>query len=105
FRWSYTGRTFIDASGALLSEERFKPWVPHAGTILREVLTHQASIALPSVMAERALLNEVGGFALASWSAEDYELWLRLSERFECGVIEAPLLEVRKHKATSFQRP
>lgn len=105
FRWSYTGRTFIDGSGAPLPAERFKPWAPHQGNILRQVLTHEASIALPSVMAERALLREVGGFALASWSAEDYELWLRLAERVECGVLVEPLLEVRKHKSTTFQRP
>jgi glycosyltransferase involved in cell wall biosynthesis len=105
YRWSYTGRRFIDGNGAPIPAERFAAWTPHAGNILRQVLTHQASIALPSVMAERALLREVGGFALASWSAEDYELWLRLAERFECGVLAEPLLEVRKHKSTSFQRP
>ena len=105
YRWSYTNRRLIDADGHPMPTSGFKPWAAHSGWILPRVLTHDANIALPSVMAQRSLLEEVGGFNLASWSAEDYELWLRLSERFECGVIEDPLLDVRKHKTTSFQRP
>jgi len=104
-RWSYTGRTFIDAAGRDLPADRFKPWSAHSGWILRQVLELEANIALPSVMVDRALLRTVGGFNEAYPWAEDYELWFRLSECCECGVIDEPLLEVRKHKSTSYQRP
>jgi glycosyltransferase involved in cell wall biosynthesis len=104
-RWSYTGRVFIDADGNRLPMDRFKAWTPHAGWILRQVIELEANIALPSVMMERALLREVGGFNEGWRSAEDYELWLRLAERCECGLLDEPLLEVRKHRAVTAQRP
>ena len=56
-------------------------------------------------MVERALLLEVGAFDPESRAAEDYDLWLRLAERCECGVIESALLEVRKHKSATAQLP
>ncbi len=104
-RWSYTGRVMIDADGNLMPAVLFKPWMPHSGRILERVLSLDANIALPSVMAERALLNEVDGFDEARGSAEDYDLWVRLAERCECGVLDDPLLEVRKHRAAGHQRP
>jgi glycosyltransferase involved in cell wall biosynthesis len=104
-RWSYTGRVFIDADGEPIPMARFTPFEPHSGRILREVIESRANIALPSVMAERALLCEVGGFDEAWRAAEDYELWLRLAERCECGLLDEPLLEVRKHRTATAQRP
>jgi hypothetical protein len=104
-RWSYTGRTMIDADGERLPSARFKAWVPHAGWILRQVLVLDANIALPSVMAERVLLREAGDFNEAWLAAQDYELWLRLAERCVCGVIDEPLAEIRKHRTETYQHP
>jgi len=104
-RWSYTGRAFIDADGEHLPDSRFKPWKAHSGWILRQVISLEANIALPSVMVARALLRDVGGFNEAWQSAEDYELWLRLAEVCECGLVDEHLLEVRKHRSATFQRP
>ena len=77
-----------------------RSWKPHSGRILGKSIEMEANIALPSVIAERALLREVGGFNEAWRSAEDYELWLRLAERCDCGLLDEPLLEVRKHRAS-----
>ncbi len=104
-RWSYTGFRFIDTDGAEIDSARFRKWAPHSGWILREVLTHEASITLPSVMVERALFDEVGGFNESFDAAEDYELWVRLADSFECGVLTDALLDVRKHRAVLTQRP
>ncbi|MEP6491285.1 MAG: glycosyltransferase [bacterium] len=104
-RWSYTGRVFIDADGERLPDNRFRPWEAHSGWILKEIIALEANIALPSVMVARAVLRDVGGFNEAWRSTEDYELWLRLAERCECGIVDEPLLEVRKHRRASFQRP
>jgi glycosyltransferase involved in cell wall biosynthesis len=104
-RWSYTGRSFIDGDGAPIPSTRFRAWEPHSGWVLDKVVSHRAAIALPSVMAERSLLREVGGFDESFGSAEDYELWVRLAECAECGVIADELLEVRKHRAILTQRP
>ena len=103
-RWSYTGRDMMDADGVTLPTGSFKPWKAHAGWILADVLALEANIPLPSVMVERALLLEVGGFD-AAWPWADYELWLRLAERCECGLVAEPLLAVRSHRSATFGDP
>jgi glycosyltransferase involved in cell wall biosynthesis len=105
YRWSYTGRRFIDAAGETIPTTQFTPWVAHSGWILEQVITHQANIALPTVMVERTFLQDAGGFNENFRAAEDYELWVRLAERAECGLIEEPLLDIRKHRTETFQRP
>jgi glycosyltransferase involved in cell wall biosynthesis len=105
FRWSYTARTMIDASGQPLSDALFERWKPHSGPILEQVLALEANIALPSVMVERTLLREAGAFNEAWLAAQDFELWLRLAERCECGVVDEPLVEIRKHRGVSYQQP
>jgi glycosyltransferase involved in cell wall biosynthesis len=104
-RWSYTGRRFIDAEGVSIPSSRFRPWEPHSGWLLDKVVSHTANIALPSVMAERSLLCEVGGFDESFDAAEDYELWVRLAEHCECGVLADELLDVRKHREILTQLP
>jgi glycosyltransferase involved in cell wall biosynthesis len=104
-RWSYTGRTMIDVEGAELPAEMFKAWEAHSGWILREVLTLDANIAAPAVMVDRHLLSDVGEFSEALRGGSDYELWLRLAERSECGLVDAPLVEVRSHRSSTFGLP
>jgi glycosyltransferase involved in cell wall biosynthesis len=104
FRWSHTARRLVDAAGAPLPEA-FSRWEPHAGWILEHLVTLSANIALPSVMVHRALLHEVGGFDETYPWVEDFELWFRLAERAECGVVNETLLDVRKHRALTLQVP
>jgi glycosyltransferase involved in cell wall biosynthesis len=96
-RWSYTGRSLIDASGAPLPGSF--PWQPVDGWILLKLLVHQASIASPSMMIERSLLTETGGFDERFPYAGDYDLQLRLAVHAECGVVAEPLVKIRRHDA------
>jgi glycosyltransferase involved in cell wall biosynthesis len=54
-------------------------------------------IVHPSVMMRRAVIDEVGDYDVRFATAEDYELWLRCSDRFEFHIIEEPLIALRKH--------
>jgi glycosyltransferase involved in cell wall biosynthesis len=103
-RWSHTARRLVDAAGAPLPESLSR-WEPHAGWILEHVVTLSANIALPSVMVDRALLRDAGGFDESFPWVEDFELWFRLAERAECGVVDEPLLDVRKHRRLTLQVP
>ncbi|HEU4588074.1 MAG TPA: glycosyltransferase [Gemmatimonadales bacterium] len=51
----------------------------------------------PSVMLRAAALAAVGGYRNAYAPAEDYDLWLRLSERYELANLPEPLLYYRVH--------
>lgn len=97
YRWSYTGRSMIDAQGAVLPDERFVPWKPVGGEIFEDLLELRAMISLPTVMAEAELLRDVGGFDEGLAFTEDYDLWVRLAEREPCGVLAEPLTAVRVH--------
>ena len=102
-RWSYTGRMVIDASGARLPDEKF-PWHPVSGWILPDLLVHAAKIASPTMMVERALLQELGGLDERFHYAGDYELRLRLATGWECGVVAEPLAMIRQHRASRTTR-
>jgi glycosyltransferase involved in cell wall biosynthesis len=103
-QWSYTGRVIIDANGQVFHHPQHQAWRPHSGRILLPLLVFDAQIALPSVLARRSLLERVGGFADRRWG-EDYELWIRLAQEAECGLIDEQLVEIRAHPSTSAGRP
>jgi hypothetical protein len=96
-RWSYTALTIIDTEGRTLPDARFKPRIPYDGDILERLLTIDAIVVTPSVVAEKSLVDEVGGFDEEQVVNEDYDLWLRLAMRSEATAIHEPLVEVR-HK-------
>lgn len=52
----------------------------------------------PSVMMRRTAWAAVGGYRNIG-DAEDYDLWLRISERFQLANLEAVLLKYRLHPA------
>jgi glycosyltransferase involved in cell wall biosynthesis len=102
--WSYTGRVTIDAHGAPFHHPQHQAWRPHSGRILLPLLVFDARIALPSVLVRRSFLDRVGGFADQRWG-EDYEVWIRLAQERECGLVDEPLVEIRAHPSTSAGRP
>lgn len=61
------------------------------GDIFRESLEH-CMITPSSVVMQRSLFNEVGGFNESLPACEDYDLWLRISCRYPVGLLDEPLL-------------
>lgn len=95
FRWSYTGFVSADVRGTRyqpISVDRI-----HSGYIIKLLLDLRAAVALPTVVAERALLAEVGGFDAAMRCREDYALWLTLCQRAEVVATRELLTIVRDH--------
>jgi glycosyltransferase involved in cell wall biosynthesis len=104
-RWSYSGRTIVDADGQTLPEERFvPPFQPHSGWIVHRLLTHEVQLAAPTLVMERALLREVGGQDESLAFCADYELGLRMAVRAECICLPEPLVRVRVHAASTTWR-
>lgn len=96
-RWSYTAFTLMDGAGRLKTVTRDPGRSVPSGWILEKLLTYEAGIALPSVMASRELLEQVGPFDEELVMCEDDELWLRLAARSEIEGIEEPLTLIRRH--------
>ena len=96
-RWSYSGLERITADGVILHDWLDKRWVPYDGAIFERLLTMDAVLATPCVMAERLLVLRAGGFDETLPFFEDYDLWLRLSQMSEVIVVDQPLVLVRNH--------
>jgi glycosyltransferase involved in cell wall biosynthesis len=96
-RWSYTALMRIDAAGAPMRDGQGTGWVPHEGAIFEQLLSIEAAVATPSVLVERGLLEEAGGFDEQQRYFEDYDLWLRLSLLSDVILINRPLIKVRNH--------
>jgi GT2 family glycosyltransferase len=96
-RWSYTAITRIGADGAVMAADATRRWTAHEGAIFGRLLTLEAAVATPAVIAERALVELAGGFDEAQRHFEEYDLWLRMSLLSEVRAIREPLALVRSH--------
>lgn len=90
--WSQTRFVLVDADGGSPREMRAAD-----GWILGRLLRTETVVALPSVVASRALLERVGGFDEDLTLCEDYDLWLRLAAHSPVDAVDEPLTVVRRH--------
>jgi len=95
-RWGYTAYDYIDAADQVTASN-LTGWVPHEGQALESSVRLCLMSALPSVISERALLEEVGGFDATQHFYEDHDLWFRLALRSNADVVPKVLLHIRKH--------
>jgi glycosyltransferase involved in cell wall biosynthesis len=93
-RWSYTAYECVDEAGRPIEMR----WVPYSGAIFDQILTMDAYVAMPTVLAERALVEEAGRFDPGQVQHGDYELWLRLVMRSDVLLVDEPLARVRNHQ-------
>jgi glycosyltransferase involved in cell wall biosynthesis len=74
--------------------------MPAEPAAIRAELGRRNAIAHPTVMARHAALMAAGGYRAAFVAAEDYDLWLRLSEVADLANLPAVVLSHRLHRAT-----
>lgn len=87
----------IDADG-LVRRTISTPTTP-AG--IAASLKHSNCLAHPTMLLRRAAVLACGGYRPAFEQAEDYDLWLRLSEHFEIHALPEVLLDYREHAGQS----
>lgn len=96
-RWSYTACDRIDARGRHLRSAPLTRATPPGRELVEALLKLEAAIAMPTVVAERALLEEIGGFDESQRFGEFHDLCLRLALRADAAGIDAVLCSVRAH--------
>ena len=90
-----TQATHIDENGDSLGYSTSYPTDPSA---LSRSLAEKGCILLhPTAMARRTAVLEAGGYRSVTETAEDYDLWLRLDERFSLANLPETLLRYRRH--------
>jgi len=103
-RWCYTAFLRVDEQGRALAAERDRRWVPYSGDILAALISTAASVRTPSVLADRTLVQQVGGFDETHLSGEDYDLWMRLALASPVALVDEPLVHVRVHAGNQSRR-
>ena len=83
----------IDQDGAYLRTEEF-PTLPAA---VESELLYRNCVCHPAVMARTEALRKVGGYRKDAQFAEDYDLWLRISEVGRMANLPDVLLSYRLH--------
>lgn len=97
-RWSYTNCGLIDERGDPLVNDILVTPVPPDGWIFEPLLRLQVGISMPTVVAERDLIREIGGFDELQRFAEWQDLCLRLAMKSEVVALSESLCSVRIHK-------
>ena len=95
-RWCYTACGHIDARGDPLPRNKRAISRPQ-GWIFEDLLTLKIGIAMPTVFAEKKLVDEVGGFDEEQRFGEFHDLCLRLALRAAVVALDEPLCWVRTH--------
>jgi hypothetical protein len=88
----------IDASGRISSLYV----VPTDDQAIKCRLPHYSQFVHPSVLMRREALDRVGGYR--RHEAEDYDLFLRISERFDVANLDRPLHQLRRTGMTRVAR-
>lgn len=106
-RWSYTRYSFIDTNGTSLPERSNLLPLPVSGHILEPLLKFEVSTAVPTMLVQRSLIEEIGGFDATMLFLSDYDFILRLAARSEVCALSETLALVREHpgRTTAHLRP
>jgi glycosyltransferase involved in cell wall biosynthesis len=96
-RWSYTACDRIDADGRPLPAALLVAVAPRSGWIFEPLLALEVSVAMPTLLAERSLIADLGGFDEQQLYGEFHDLCLRLALRSEVVALTDVLCSVRAH--------
>ena len=84
---------WIDATGRSLCVNYF----PAEDNEIRQALTVRCPFCQPTVLVRREAFQFVGGYRPAFAPTEDYDLWFRIAEHFQCANLRSVLLKYRIH--------
>ncbi|GAB6558564.1 glycosyltransferase family 2 protein [Bacillus mobilis] len=66
----------------------------YKGDIFQKLVDYGSFIPAPSVVMNKLVIEEVGGYS-TDYMFEDYQMWLKISERYKVGFIEEALIYYR----------
>jgi GT2 family glycosyltransferase len=98
-RWSYTIFDHIDEDGRPIPGNVRPAAV--SGWILPQVISTEILALVPTVLAERSLIRDVGPFDEAFRFGEDYDFILRMAAQAETCAVGEALVSIRAHRGRS----
>lgn len=98
-RWTYGGYELMNDAGNTVPYKA-GTYIPFSGWIVAALLSTEASVNMGTLMIERTLFDELGGFdtePLLNYR-EDYDLALRLALKAESIASPERLMRIREHR-------
>ncbi len=71
--------------------------IPTKDRVIRQELKKWNPFWQPTILIRKEAFVQVGGYREALPNSEDYDLWLRISERYKCANLEQVLVNYRIH--------
>ena len=93
FASCFTNKIIFDDKGNERIEDSGKR---KSGWIFKELLMDTFSIPAPSHMIRREVFNTIGLYD-ESLKVEDWDMWLRMSKKYQLGFLDQPLIYYRVH--------
>ncbi len=94
-RWSCTGVVEVNETLEIVGHHK-----AHCGDVLATLLEENLIPSGSSVVADRQLVRQVGGFDPALFGSEDWDLWIRLAQHSTLAAVDRPLIAYRLGPAT-----
>jgi len=99
--FSYCAVDYIDSLGRIIMEAPYDRTPEIVSSHLAaQIMTYYSSLAgnIASVMIKKEVLLDVGLFRQDMKVAGDFEMWVRITEKYPVGFIHKPLIYLRSHK-------
>jgi glycosyltransferase involved in cell wall biosynthesis len=87
----HAGARFINAEGTVTSVVTGDP------TLDTHRMLEACHVAVQTVVVRRSILDEVGPFDVSLSAADDWDMWIRIIDRFPIAAVPDPLATVRVH--------
>jgi glycosyltransferase involved in cell wall biosynthesis len=97
YRWSCTGYLLVDTDENPLPGRSARLRHPPSGRVLERLLAFEAGVSVVTVLVQRSLIDEIGGFDPALPIRSDYDFILRLAARGGTCALPENLALVREH--------
>jgi len=97
----YCAVDLIDQNGDIIMlSPRFATPDVVSPELAAQIMFFHGSIAgnIANVTLKKSVLDEVGPFREDMWISGDFEMWVRLSEKYPLGFLEKSLIKLRAHK-------
>ena len=98
----YTDGYFINDQGMHI-EKFFDKMKPFRGQVFKKLLL-ETPIALSSVVVNKSVFNDIGYFNPSFSISEEYDLFLRLTLKYDIDYIEKPLVKYRLHEGNTMKK-
>ena len=98
YQWSYTDTVFV---GGVNDGHRDSDFTKkYLGDVFENIVCSNF-VSTSTVLINRDVFMEAGGFDTSIYSVEDWDLWIRVAAKYPLGYINEPLVKYRIHSSST----